>query len=641
MFRNYKRALTLICSGILTAYCGATSAAPTYYVDNINGNDSASGAIETPWKTLFPVNRTALMPGSSVLFKRGGTWHGSLSPRSGDEIDGHITYGAYGSGDKPRLLGSARLNDEADWIESPPRSNIWVSQVVAKEGSKERILNSDFSSADMGSWLKLTHTPTSAATFSRDTSDFFPPTLPAANQASIKVTVIAGTSSVNDIQLYAMVGQIDGGQCYKFSFNAKASTAMKLAEPFKLIKNSGNYDTYATAASPAPTIGTEWQYFETYFIADSSFANPRVSFMLGTAAPKNSTLNIDNVSFRECDVDKIVSTDVGSVIFDSERALVGSKVFAEAELKQDGQFFYDAGRKQLKLYSQRNPASAYPQLEAAMRRSVVFIGNKSYVTVRDLDLRYSGAHGVQTDHVKHIVLDSLDISYVGGSVLIGNAKNKRYGNGIELWDAAEDVTVQNNRISQVYDVALTAQGLSSAEVKNIVFSNNLATYSEQCFELWNRPELGSSSMSSVKFTRNTCVGSGRGWSNSQRDSEDRDGADVLMYVSTATTNDIAVTDNIFYGATTAVVRLTPPWNDYMQVDFGRNCYFPQSSQFGDMGLLLKQTGPNVLLKSAEPFNASFGKNTASSKYIDPMLSSDLIPSGACAGKGYLPPVGLQ
>ena len=84
----------------------------------------------------------------------------------------------------------------------------------------------------------------------------------------------------------------------------------------------------------------------------------------------------------------------------------------------------------------------------------------------------------------------------------------------------------------------------------------------------------------------------------------------------------------------------------MQLDFGGNCYLPQSSQAEDMGLLLKETGPHdsrSFLKSADLFYANFGKNTAAlnNKNIDPMLNSDFVPSGECAGKGYLPPVGLQ
>lgn len=119
--------------------------------------------------TLFPLNRTALNPGDSVFFKRGGIWHGSLSP------------------------------------------------------------------------------PTSAATFSRDTSDFFPPTLPSANQASIKVTVNADTSGVNDMQLYAMVGQIDGGQCHKPFFNASR-------EPDEELKTHKNVGAHPHAGRLNPSV---------------------------------------------------------------------------------------------------------------------------------------------------------------------------------------------------------------------------------------------------------------------------------------------------------------------------------------------------------------------------------------------------
>ncbi|WP_343745853.1 right-handed parallel beta-helix repeat-containing protein [Chitinophaga sp.] len=77
-----------------------------YYVDS-NGSDSANGlSPATAWKTLSKVNTVTFQPGDSVLFKRGDAWTGTLVIKSSGTADARITFGAYGSGEKPRITGN-------------------------------------------------------------------------------------------------------------------------------------------------------------------------------------------------------------------------------------------------------------------------------------------------------------------------------------------------------------------------------------------------------------------------------------------------------------------------------------------------------------------------------------------------------
>ncbi|MGI6337899.1 MAG: PKD domain-containing protein [Bacteroidales bacterium] len=96
----------------------------TYYVKN-GGNDNMDGKSDaTAWATIAKVNAVSLSPGDTVLFRRGDTWREqtSLIPQSGNS-SGHIVYGAYGSGNKPRILGSKRENSTNDWINVG--TNLW------------------------------------------------------------------------------------------------------------------------------------------------------------------------------------------------------------------------------------------------------------------------------------------------------------------------------------------------------------------------------------------------------------------------------------------------------------------------------------------------------------------------------------
>jgi len=108
---------------------GETIMKNTYYVDSMNGRDSSGGLLpEKAWKTIEKANSAKLNPGDSVLFKRGGVWREQLIPQSGDET-GHITYGAYGKGNKPLLLGSVTRNNSSNWNHAG--GNIWATVPAA------------------------------------------------------------------------------------------------------------------------------------------------------------------------------------------------------------------------------------------------------------------------------------------------------------------------------------------------------------------------------------------------------------------------------------------------------------------------------------------------------------------------------
>src|SRR5262249_14349296 len=97
----------------------------SYYVDSVAGDDSNDGLSETSaWKSLAKVVATSFSSQTAVLFKRGDLFRGQLIPSSG-ATDGYVKYGAYGSGDKPVLLGSVSEGQTSDWLDQG--GNIWKS----------------------------------------------------------------------------------------------------------------------------------------------------------------------------------------------------------------------------------------------------------------------------------------------------------------------------------------------------------------------------------------------------------------------------------------------------------------------------------------------------------------------------------
>ncbi|MFI5729815.1 hypothetical protein ACIA49_06795 [Kribbella sp. NPDC051587] len=74
---------------------------PIHYVDAAAGNDSAAGTSPaTAWKSLAKVNAANFSAGDQIMFKRGGSWTGTLTVKWNG-----VTVGAYGTGALPKIGG--------------------------------------------------------------------------------------------------------------------------------------------------------------------------------------------------------------------------------------------------------------------------------------------------------------------------------------------------------------------------------------------------------------------------------------------------------------------------------------------------------------------------------------------------------
>lgn len=84
-------------------------AGTVYYIDATHGSDANNGLTpENAWKTIDKVNNSIFLPRDSILFKRGETWRETLTPPSHGTAGNNITFGAYGTGDPPKIDGSTR-----------------------------------------------------------------------------------------------------------------------------------------------------------------------------------------------------------------------------------------------------------------------------------------------------------------------------------------------------------------------------------------------------------------------------------------------------------------------------------------------------------------------------------------------------
>lgn len=119
---------------ILAIFLCLNSLATTYFVNAATGLDNNNGTNSaTAWKTIAKVNSAALKAGDFVLFARGQTFRGNLIPKSGT-ASANISYGAYGSGNKPLFLGSISRKLTSDWINAG--TNLWKTSNVVTIGGE-------------------------------------------------------------------------------------------------------------------------------------------------------------------------------------------------------------------------------------------------------------------------------------------------------------------------------------------------------------------------------------------------------------------------------------------------------------------------------------------------------------------------
>ena len=62
--------------------------------------------VKTPIKTIGKLNTISLNPGDTVLFKKGDKFSGTINVGSSGTSINPITFGAYGTGDKPIIAGT-------------------------------------------------------------------------------------------------------------------------------------------------------------------------------------------------------------------------------------------------------------------------------------------------------------------------------------------------------------------------------------------------------------------------------------------------------------------------------------------------------------------------------------------------------
>ena len=213
-------------------------------------------------------------------------------------------------------------------------------------------------------------------------------------------------------------------------------------------------------------------------------------------------------------------SEVCNLVFDGG-ASCGNLRWRVEDLEHPGEWHYTrigankAGETQgeaghhggvLYLCSRANPGRAFSSIECALWGHRKLAEARQHVVIENLSFRNSGVHGYQQFHAHDVVIRNCEFRFIGGAVW-SLEHRVRFGNAVELWDGASDVTVEGCRFDNIYDAGVTHQGGGTQNVPerihflgNLFVDCGLAAY--ECREPSRE----------VHFEHNTCVNAGGGFS---------------------------------------------------------------------------------------------------------------------------------
>jgi len=188
------------------------SNATNYYV-SASGNDANPGTSESqPWKSVSKVSSFYFSPGDHILFKRGDSWSGTITVTSSGASGSPIVYGAYGTGEKPKIYGSEEITG---WTKhsgniykatfGTPINQLFVGDLKMKiarhPNSGYLFVNSvqsstTFTCNNLNGGINYT-----GATWFGRTAEYFTATVPVSSSSSNALTLVAvpaGNLGVNE-----------------------------------------------------------------------------------------------------------------------------------------------------------------------------------------------------------------------------------------------------------------------------------------------------------------------------------------------------------------------------------------------------------------------------------------------------------
>ena len=505
----------------LLAFSVSVSAA-TYYVDSSTGSDDRDGlSPKTAWQTIAKVNKAEIKPGDRILFARGGLWREVLLPHSGEEGN-RVCYGAYGEGDLPKLYGSIEASSPEDWTEVQP--GIWATRMSEPVPGKEfnAVKKGDLSVQGDNKWRMHCEGGVTAKI--------------TTVGSGFKLECEKPGTAAHHLHIWGpSVSRAFPESGLQITYKARCSKPFKM-NGLRIQKTGVPFTSFFTSTNVV-SLTPEWKEFTTFLFHNTENTelvkalpkNMDIRYHLTVGGmPADSVLEFEflNVCEATLDTSRIISCDVGNIIFDHGNCRdffrCGVKKWKFEDCKKPGDFWFNTENQRVYLRFDGNPGNRFNSIELALRRTIINEGGKHDLLFENLAVAYGAAHGFGGGSTQRITIRKCDIYYIGGGHLYTrpNRGPSRYGNGIEFWGDCDGNLVEENRIWEIYDAALTNQGRKDTEI-NTIYRKNLIWNAEYSYEYWN-----AQTTENILFEDNICLDAGFGWAHDQR--PDPNGAHLMF-----------------------------------------------------------------------------------------------------------------
>ena len=264
------------------------------------------------------------------------------------------------------------------------------------------------------------------------------------------------------------------------------------------------------------------------------------------------------------------AVDIGNVILDHGDGGCLFKRGSRADLLRDRDFWFDPSTGSVLVRSDAgNPAARWRSIELARKLHCVDEAGAHDVVYEGLAVRYGAAHGFGGGGVKRISIKHCEVSWIGGGILyvddFGNGV--RYGNGIEFWGSAEDVSVEHCRVRQCFDAGLTNQSSEPGTVQRGIhwFCNDVSNC-EYSYEFWVQGE--GSVVADLRIEGNSFRDAGAGWGHAQR--WNPSAAHLRFQDTTASVSGMILEGNSFCRSADVLARIFNDWRG--EVRFSTNTW---------------------------------------------------------------------
>ena len=262
---------------------------------------------------------------------------------------------------------------------------------------------------------------------------------------------------------------------------------------------------------------------------------------------------------------------------------------------ESGTRYYGSTAVRLYMYSAGNPGSVYSEIECCQEDMWNGVYDNDYITVQDLDFRYSSDMGamfvmggsIPTRGIGQI-LERCDFSFGGGSEATG--WGVRDGYGVMFWMNGTDITVRDCTFDEMWNKPFSLQCNNTAGTSrftDIYVYRNVLKHSMGACDVWLYSRA-SNTAKNFYFVNNTIYNMGEGLMEPERHNSTAADRVGFYFDWFGTFTNCAIKNNIFYGDEYYFHKLktrnAPTYWDLKGWDIDYNCYYPDSSAaFKDNG----------------------------------------------------------